>query len=96
MQRKELIDQKLQPIINLMVRLIIQAWATGETFPTPDVHYWDGSVGMSFNTTFGADQQNSLFFGAAFHHLNRPKNSFYQNAQTELDPKYVFSGGGKN
>ncbi|MBS1600318.1 MAG: PorP/SprF family type IX secretion system membrane protein [Bacteroidetes bacterium] len=69
--------------------------ADGETFPTPDVHYWDGSVGMSFNMTFGTDQQNSMFLGAAYHHLNRPRNSFYQNAQTELDPKYVFSAGVK-
>jgi len=69
--------------------------ADGETFPTPDVHYWDGSVGMSFNTTFGVDQQNSMFVGAALHHLNRPRNSFYQNANTELDPKYVFSAGVK-
>ncbi len=69
--------------------------ADGETFPTPDVHYWDGSVGMSFNTTFGTDQQNSMFLGAAMHHLNRPRNSFYQNANTELDPKYVFSAGVK-
>ncbi|HEX4850444.1 MAG TPA: type IX secretion system membrane protein PorP/SprF, partial [Puia sp.] len=65
----------------------------GETFPTPSVHYWDGSVGMSFNTTFGQDQQNSMFIGAAMHHLNRPRNSFYQDAGSELDPKYVFSGG---
>jgi type IX secretion system PorP/SprF family membrane protein len=65
----------------------------GETFPTPNVHYWDGSVGMSFNESFGADQQNSLFLGAAYHHLNRPKNSFYQDAQSELDPKYVYSLG---
>lgn len=69
--------------------------ADGETFSTPAVHYWDGSVGMSFNTTFGTDQQNSLFFGAAYHHLNRPRNSFYQDAHTELDPKYVFSAGVK-
>jgi len=68
---------------------------TGETFPTPDIHYWDASVGMSFNTTFGMDQQNSLFVGAAYHHLNRPTNSFYQNAAAELDPKYVFSLGVK-
>jgi type IX secretion system PorP/SprF family membrane protein len=67
----------------------------GETFPTPSVHYWDGSVGMSFNESFGADQQNSLFLGAAYHHLNRPRNSFYQDAQDELDPKYVFSLGMK-
>src|SRR5215467_11950420 len=61
--------------------------ADGETFPTPNVHYWDASVGMSFNETFGLDQQNSLFFGAALHHLNRPMNSFYQDAKSELDPK---------
>jgi type IX secretion system PorP/SprF family membrane protein len=67
--------------------------ADGETFPTPAIHYWDGSVGMSFNETFGVEQQNSLFLGAAYHHLNRPMNSFYQNAQVELEPKYVFSGG---
>ena len=71
------------------------ALADGETFATPDVHYWDASVGMSFNTTFGADQQNSMFVGAAMHHLNRPTNSFYQDASNELDPKYVFSGGVK-
>jgi type IX secretion system PorP/SprF family membrane protein len=69
--------------------------ADGETFPTPDIHYWDGSVGMSFNTSFGQDQQNMMFVGAAMHHLNRPKNSFYQNARDELDPKYVFSAGVK-
>ncbi|HVM88600.1 MAG TPA: PorP/SprF family type IX secretion system membrane protein [Puia sp.] len=64
----------------------------GETFPSANIHYWDASVGMSFNTTFGQDQENSMFLGAAFHHLNRPRNSFYQNS-IELDPKYVFSGG---
>jgi len=68
----------------------------GETFPTPSIHYWDGSVGMSFNSSFGQDQQNSLFFGVAYHHLNRPTNSFYQDAQSELDPKFVFSAGLKS
>jgi len=66
--------------------------ADGETFATPGVHYLDGSVGLSFNTGFGQDRENNLFLGAAVHHLNRPKNSFYQYAN-ELDPKYVFSGG---
>jgi type IX secretion system PorP/SprF family membrane protein len=64
----------------------------GETFPTPNIKYFDGSFGMSFNTTFGEDQVNSMYFGAGYHHFNRPKNSFYQDA-SELDPKYVFSGG---
>lgn len=66
----------------------------GETFPTPNINYFDASVGMTFNESFGQDQKNSLFVGAALHHLNRPKNSFYQDA-SELDPKFVFSGGVK-
>ena len=67
----------------------------GETIFTPTIRYLDGSLGMSFNTTFGQDRANSLFFGAALHHVNRPKNSFYKNPAIELDPKYVFSGGMK-
>lgn len=68
---------------------------TGETFLSPNYNTWDASVGMSFNTTFGAEQENSLFIGGAFHHLNRPKNSFYHNASIELHPKYVISAGVK-
>ena len=69
--------------------------ASGETFPSPDIHYWDGSVGMSFNSSFGQNDQNSMFVGVAYHHLNRPMNSFYQNTAVELQPKMVFSGGAK-
>ena len=69
--------------------------ADGETFATPDIHYWDGSVGMSFNSSFGQNNQHSMFVGVAYHHLNRPMNSFYQNASVELQPKLVFSGGAK-
>lgn len=67
----------------------------GETITSPNFTTWDASVGMSFNTTFGTDQRNSMFLGAAYHHLNRPKNSFYKNPDIELQPKYVFSAGVK-
>ncbi len=67
----------------------------GEALTIPTIRYLDGSVGMSFNSSFGQDQANSLYFGAAFHHLNRPKNSFYTNSGVELDPKYVISAGVK-
>jgi len=67
----------------------------GETIFTPTIRYLDGSLGLSFNTTFGENNVNTLFFGAALHHVNRPKNSFYKNPSIELDPKYVFSGGMK-
>jgi len=68
---------------------------TGENLASTNFFTIDGSVGMSFNTTFGVDQVNSMFVGAAFHHLNRPKNSFYRDASAEISPKYVFSSGVK-
>jgi type IX secretion system PorP/SprF family membrane protein len=67
----------------------------GETFPNANLNYFDGSFGMSFNTTFGTDNKNTMFAGAAYHHFNRPNNSFYHNAKIELNPKYVFSLGMK-
>ena len=66
--------------------------ADGESFPSATIHYWDASVGISYNASFGNEQRNSMFLGAAYHHLNRPKNNFYLG-NFELDPKYVFSGG---
>lgn len=66
---------------------------TGEVYVNPVLHYWDGSVGMSINTSFGHALQHSVFLGAAYHHLNRPKASFYKDAAVELYPKYVFSAG---
>lgn len=66
---------------------------TGENFIAPNFTSWDANVGMSFNTSFGKEQSNNMFVGAAFHHLNRPKNSFYRDPNIELHPKYVFSTG---
>jgi len=68
---------------------------TGEVFLNPAFTSWDASVGMTFNTTFGKDQLNSLFVGTAYHHLNRPKNSFYRNPDIEINPKYIISAGVK-
>ncbi len=72
------------------------ALPNGETILSPNVHYFDGSLGISFNTAFGTDNQNTMYAGFAYHHLNRPKNSFYQNPAVELDPKIVFSAGVKS
>jgi len=69
------------------------ALPNGETIVTPSIHYIDGALGVSFNTAFGHDYKNTLYLGAAYFHLNRPKNSFYQNPTIELDPKFVFSAG---
>jgi len=71
------------------------SFPTAETFIVPNYTTWDASVGMSFNTSFGENQLNSLFVGAAYHHLNRPDNSFYRDPNIELNAKYVFSAGVK-
>jgi len=72
------------------------ALPNGETILTPNVHYLDGSLGISFNSAYGPENQNTLYAGFAYHHLNRPKNSFYKNPTVELDPKIVVSAGIKS
>lgn len=66
---------------------------TGENLPSTQFSYIDGSVGLSYNSNLGSDPANNYFLGAAYHHFNRPKGSFYRNADIELMPKWVFSGG---
>lgn len=65
----------------------------GETLTEPKVTYIDASVGMSYNTQLNANPDNNMFLGLAYHHLNRPKNSFYRNASAEVEPKWVASAG---
>ncbi|MEJ7735838.1 MAG: PorP/SprF family type IX secretion system membrane protein [Chitinophagaceae bacterium] len=69
--------------------------ADGETFLSPNYNYGDGSIGVSFNSSFGENELHSLFLGAAYHHVNRPANSFYRSASAALHPKYVVSAGVK-
>jgi type IX secretion system PorP/SprF family membrane protein len=67
----------------------------GETFTTSSYNFLDGSVGMSFNSAIAGRERDNYFVGAAYHHVNRPQNSFYKNPQVELNPKWVFSAGVK-
>jgi type IX secretion system PorP/SprF family membrane protein len=69
--------------------------SNGENFSSAQYNYFDGSFGTSFNTSFGDNQKNSLFFGAAYHHFNHPSNSFYRTTTDAVNPKYVISGGVK-
>jgi len=55
--------------------------------------YGDASVGMSFNSQIGETEYDNFFIGAAYHHFNRPKNSFYRDPAIELNPKWVYSLG---
>lgn len=65
----------------------------GETFPRSQYSFLDGSVGMSFNSDLNDNPANNLYFGVAYHHFNRPHNSFYRNSSIELNPKWVYSAG---
>lgn len=67
----------------------------GENFAVSSYTFADGAVGMSFNSQLNANPDNNFFIGAAYHHFNKPKNTFYQNSTLQLAPKYVFSGGVK-
>jgi type IX secretion system PorP/SprF family membrane protein len=67
----------------------------GENFPSPQYTYFDGSVGMSFNTQLNDNIDNNMFAGLAYHHFTHPKNSFYRNSNIVLDPKWVSSVGVK-
>ncbi len=66
----------------------------GENFANSQFTYWDGSVGISYNSNLAYNPDNNFFIGAAYHHLNKPNQSFFlRNASIELQPKLVFSGG---
>lgn len=67
----------------------------GESLTQFNYHYWDGSVGASFNSSIAGSSTDNYFIGIAYHHFNRPKNSFYVNPPVELNPRLVFSAGVK-
>jgi len=68
--------------------------ADGEIFVKSNYTFLDGSVGMTYNSAISeGNSGNNYFVGIAYHHFNRPKNSFYQRPDIELNPKWVFSAG---
>jgi type IX secretion system PorP/SprF family membrane protein len=69
--------------------------SSGETFTNASYNYIDGSVGMSYNSTINDNEENTFFVGLAYHHINRPGNSFYRSTGILLKPKWVASGGVK-
>ncbi|UEG49803.1 PorP/SprF family type IX secretion system membrane protein [Ferruginibacter lapsinanis] len=66
----------------------------GETFDKPTYSYFDGSVGMSYNSQMGENPDNNYFIGLAYHHFNRPSNiSFYSTSTNKMLAKWVLSTG---
>jgi len=69
------------------------ALSDGETFTQSSFNYLDGSFGLSYNSSINGSENDNFFIGIAYHHFNRPLNSFYKNPGIELNPKLVVSGG---
>ena len=66
----------------------------GESFTKPSYSYFDASVGMSFNTQLGENENNNIYAGLAYHHFTKSnKISFYGNLDLEMVPKWVGSLG---
>ena len=67
----------------------------GESFTNSNFTYLDGSIGLSYNSTIAEKAEDNYFIGVAYHHFNKPKNSFYNNPDVELQSKIVVSAGVK-
>jgi type IX secretion system PorP/SprF family membrane protein len=65
----------------------------GENNLQPQYSYWDASVGMSYNAQLNSNPENNFYLGAAYHHFNKPKSSFYRDPSIELTPKTDLSAG---
>ena len=65
----------------------------GENNLQPQYSYWDASVGMSYNAQLNSNPENNFYLGVAYHHFNKPKNSFFRDPNSELTPKTDFSAG---
>ena len=66
----------------------------GEPLLRSSYSYLDGSIGMSYNSQVGDNNNNNIFIGLAYHHFNKAKKiSFYSDSQSEMMPKWVGSAG---
>lgn len=63
----------------------------GEVNLQPRNTYFDGTAGLSLNVALNDNPENNLVVGAAYHHFNKPKNSFFNDATVLVSPKWVYS-----
>lgn len=72
-----------------------EGYGDGETHLQQQYKYLDGSAGISFNTQLGQNENNNLVLGVGYHHFNHPKNSFFNDPNVEVLPKWVYSADAK-
>jgi type IX secretion system PorP/SprF family membrane protein len=63
----------------------------GEINLQPRNNYFDGTAGLSLNMGLNDNPENNLVVGVAYHHFNKPKNSFFNDATVIVSPKWVYS-----
>lgn len=66
----------------------------GESFERANTNiFLDFNAGILWYALF--DENSSIYFGGAMHHLNKPQISFMDNPMEKLPTKYVIHGGGE-
>lgn len=67
---------------------------TGEKLRFQNIHHFDVSAGVSFNSTFGENAEVVYYIGAAAWHITRPNESFNGNENfIRLNPKFTGNVG---
>lgn len=64
-----------------------------EDFNNNSYQYWDGSVGMVYNSAYGTSTDNNYYIGVAYHHFNKPKNTFFKSDTIVLQPRIALNVG---
>ncbi len=64
---------------------------SNETFDLDNYIFLDMAAGLMYFNTF--DEDNSLYFGLAFNHLNRANQSFLSTENESLYSKFTIHGG---
>lgn len=65
----------------------------GEPTASTNYTYLDGSVGLSYNSNLSSKQDDNFYFGVAYHHFTKPKNTFFRDPSVALNPKWTGSAG---
>lgn len=64
---------------------------SNENVPRNQVHNWDLSAGISFNSFIGPQKKATYYLGAALYHITNPKQSFFTRT-TLVNLKMKWSG----
>jgi type IX secretion system PorP/SprF family membrane protein len=57
------------------------------------VNHYDVGAGISFNSSLGENGRTNYYIGAAAYHINKPKESFYDDAFSRLTTRWTANAG---